>query len=1041
MSPADPQPWSSTTPRAGAHARAPSYDADLRAEIEAALEPQASLLTLTPKLEERYDATTWRSSNKSLRLWLIWAAMIDLLCIGIDAIVMPDHIVEAIVARGIVLTAIYLGAASLLTRRRPAFLQGAALVVPTISLILVAYYLGRLAGGVHLERYLTAAMFVSFAATIVPNIRFRCIAVQTVLSVLFLGGFMLHQAHGSLTRMIFDNVELVMFYPVSIFVALRVRARLERSHRRNFLMTWRDELRLTDLALSNSRREAALSSMTQGILLREPDGLIAVVNQRAVELLGLPAESMKGRMYNDDLLRHQAEQGEFAKGIIGIAPGDLRAAQQGDASRIPLNYERQRPDGTILEVRSRQLPGGGIVRTYTDITERKRNEAALANARDIAELALANMTQGIIVRQGNGQITVINRRAIELLGLPERFMHQALTSKDILKFQRESGEFDTPDTSEDMRKTFNDPDGDLQPSNYERKRPNGIFLEIRSTTLPGGGFVRTYTDITERKRNETALAKARDVAEAASRARSEFLAMMSHEIRTPMNAVLGFTSSLLETKLDEDQRKSAEAIQEASDGLLNILNDILDLSKLDAGRLQFETLPFSPEAVLDNAKSMIAMRASDKGLALVAEIDPNLPKALLGDPGRIRQIVLNLVSNAVKFTAAGEVAISAQCVERDADRAVVRVAVRDSGMGIAPERLERLFTDFVQADASIHRQFGGTGLGLAICKRLVDQMGGEISVESAPGKGSTFSFWVALPIADVADLELPSPPNEAIGLREQLLLLGRPLRILIAEDNATNQMVVTRMLKEFDVDLQVARDGVEALEAASAGEFDAIFMDMRMPRMDGLEATRAIRALAGSHGAVPIIALTANAFADDVQACRDAGMDDFVAKPIRKRLLVEKLAAIAATASNSVAGLQRHPSALVTPQSESRAGAEDAALIDRSIAAEICQEIGAEAVAEIVQAFRREGANRIEHLRKLSGTDDRKAIEVEAHTLKGAAGAIGFAQVSALAFKLEKQAKTMAQNDHAALIARIGAAYAQSCAEIDAHPLTELVRH
>jgi signal transduction histidine kinase/AmiR/NasT family two-component response regulator/HPt (histidine-containing phosphotransfer) domain-containing protein len=1040
MSHADSKPRFDATPGPRARAGAPGGDADVLADIEAALEPKALLLTLPPKLEERYDAATWRSSNKSLRLWLIWAVMIDLLCIGIDAVVMPDHIVESIIARGIVLTGIYLGAASLLTRRRPIAVQGLALVVPTLSLILVAYYLGSLAGGVHLERYLTAAMFTSFAATIVPNVRVRWISLQTVLSVLILGGFMLHQADGSLTRMVFDNVELATFYPVAIFVALRVRARLERIHRRNFLMTWRDELRLADLALSNSRREAALSSMTQGILLREPDGLIPVVNRRAVELLGLPEESMKGRMYNDDLLRHQAEQGEFVRGIEGMQPEDLAAARSGDASRIPLNYERQRPDGTILEVRSRTLPGGGIVRTYTDITERKRNEAALAKARDIAELALANMTQGIIVRQGNGQITVINRRAIELLGLPERFMHEAITSKDILKFQRESGEFNTPDTSAELRNTINDPDGDLRPANYERRRPNGIFLEIRSTTLPGGGFVRTYTDITERKRNEAALAKARDIAEAASRARSEFLAMMSHEIRTPMNAVLGFTSSLLETKLDEDQRRSAEAIQEASDGLLNILNDILDLSKLDAGRLQFETLPFSPEAVLDNAKSMIAMRASDKGLALVAEIDPNLPKALLGDPGRIRQIVLNLVSNAVKFTAAGEVAISAQCVQRDVDRAVVRIAVRDSGMGIAPERLERLFTDFVQADASIHRHFGGTGLGLAICKRLVEQMGGEISVESAPGKGSTFSFWVSLPTADVADLELLSPPSEAIGLREQLVLLGRPLRILIAEDNATNQMVVTRMLKEFDIDLHVACDGVETVEAASKGEFDAIFMDMRMPRMDGLEATRAIRALDGAHGAVPIIALTANAFADDVKACRDAGMDDFVAKPIRKRLLVEKLAVIAGTALGSQLRELRHLPAVV-PQPEPLVPADDAALIDRSVTAEICQEIGADAVAEILQAFRREGADRIEHLRKLSDTDDRKAIEVEAHTLKGAAGAVGFAQVSALAFRLEKQAKTMAPKDHAALIARIGVAYAQSCAEIDAHPLTELVRH
>src|SRR5258708_5808838 len=410
--------------------------------------------------------------------------------------------------------------------------------------------------------------------------------------------------------------------------------------------------------------------------------------------------------------------------------------------------------------------------------------------------------------------------------------------------------------------------------------------------------------------------------------------MRSHKSGPPMNAVLGFTSSLLETKLDEDQRKSAEAIQEASDGLLNILNDILDLSKLDAGRLQFETLPFSPEAVLDNAKSMIAMRASEKGLALVTEIDPNIPKALLGDPGRIRQIVLNLVSNAVKFTAAGEVAISAQCVERDADRAVVRISVRDSGMGIAPERLERLFTDFVQADASIHRHFGGTGLGLAICKRLVEQMGGEISVESAPGKGSTFSFWVSLPTADVADLELLSPPSEAIGLREQLVLLGRPLRILIAEDNATNQMVVTRMLKEFDIDLHVARDGVESVEMAAQNEFDAIFMDMRMPRMDGLEATRAIRALDGAHGVVPIIALTANAFADDVKACRDAGMDDFVAKPIRKRLLVEKLAVIAGAALGSQLRELRHPSGAIVLEPQAIAPADEAALIDRSVTPE-----------------------------------------------------------------------------------------------------------
>jgi signal transduction histidine kinase/DNA-binding NarL/FixJ family response regulator/HPt (histidine-containing phosphotransfer) domain-containing protein len=886
-----------------------SHDAaerDLRTDIETLLRPGARLLTMPPELEQRYQAATWYGRNRSLRTWLYILALIDFLCIGIDALVMPGHITEAAIARGLVLTPLYVGAAALLYRQRPAWMLGLTILVPTCTLMLVAGYLAGLAGGVHTERYLLAGLFTIFASTIVPNVALRWVAAQATLSLLIFAAllFRLNDIHAA--RSLIDNIELLTFFPISILVALHVRNWIERMHRRNFLMALRDELRVQELALSKARRDATLENMSQGIVMREPNGLIPVINRRAIELLGLPESFLQGPLYGSDILRHQRASADFN-------------------------------DPT--------LPPGVIAR----------------------------------LRHGD--------------------------ERDV-------------------------------PPVYERKRTNGTVLEVRTTMLPDGGMVRTFTDVTERKRIETALAAARDAAEAASRARSEFLAMMSHEIRTPMNAVLGLTGSLLESKLDNDQRKAAEAIQEASDGLLSILNDILDLSKLDTGKLEFEQVPFSVESVIDNTKSIVALRAVEKGLTLSVDIDPDLPKALIGDPSRIRQIVLNLASNAVKFTTAGNVVISASCVERDATSATVRIAVKDSGIGIAADRVGRLFSDFVQADASIHRKYGGTGLGLAICKRLVDQMGGTIAVESEPNRGSTFAFQVSLTLADISDLEHRGVVETALGFVEILARLGRPLRVLIAEDNATNQLVVTRMLREFNIDLHVAQNGIEALAAATQGEFDAVFMDMRMPEMDGLEATRAIRAHGGALATIPIIALTANAFADDVKACRDAGMNDFVAKPIRKRLLVDKLAKIAqAAAPAEGAAPVAESAAPETPPSED-------ALIDRSVVAELCEEIGAEGAGEILRVFLDETRERLALLTKLSDAGNRAAIEVEAHTLKGAAGAMGFARVAALAKTLEHDARGAALfenvfdgDNYEAQVERISAAFRDSCREMDEHPL------
>ena len=526
----------------------------------------------------------------------------------------------------------------------------------------------------------------------------------------------------------------------------------------------------------------------------------------------------------------------------------------------------------------------------TDITDRKRMETQLSEQLHLVEELIEAIPLPVYLKDTLGRYIRLNRAFEQFFHIRRenylgRTLHDLLSPEDARVHAEKDAELFAAKGTQSYEAMVHSCDGEIHDAIYRK-----AVLTRRDGSV--SALLGVIVDITDRKQAEREIVRAKEAAEAASRAKSDFLANMSHEIRTPMNGVIGMTDLALDTELTAEQREYLSIAKSSAESLLTVINDILDFSKIEAGKLLVENISFDLHRLIADVLKPLAIRAHEKGIELISEGIHTVPRFVLGDPSRIRQVLVNLVGNAIKFTETGEIILSTELMQQQHGHAIIHFAVRDTGIGIAEDKQDLIFDAFAQEDTSTTRKYGGTGLGLSICRRLVELMGGRMWLNSQLGEGSTFHFSVELQLTE----QSVSAPGQLItrhSLRE-----ARPmLNVLLVEDHPTNQKLALGLLEKWGHLATLAQNGQEAIDLLDRQSFDVVLMDMQMPVMSGIEATERIRAREAElhlpH--TPIIAMTAAAMQDDRDACLAAGMDDYLSKPIKVKELHEKLHAYCRT--------------------------------------------------------------------------------------------------------------------------------------------------